>query len=149
VTRRLATAAVALAAVPLLATACGGGSAAEEETSPAVVVHVKGSDAVQVRLTSEAAEHIGVRTASVRSDGSRLRVIPYGALLYDPNGDTWTYTNPKPLVFQRADVHVARIAGGPFVRTTEPPAIRATCTSARWKTSGFGFVYVHVSPFGS
>lgn len=120
--RRLVVAAAALAALPLLATACGGGSAATEETSPAVIVHLKGSDVVQVRLTSEAAEHIGVRTASVRSDGTGgLRVIPYRALLYDPDGKTWTYTNPKPLVFQRANIHVARIAGASVVLTKGPP----------------------------
>jgi hypothetical protein len=50
--------------------------------------------------------------------------------------------------------------GGPAVTTRVPravpwsgtpitPSIRATSMSARWKTSGFGLVYVHVPPSGS
>ena len=30
--------------------------------------------------------------------------IPYAAVLYDPTGDTWAYTNPEPLVFVRAPI---------------------------------------------
>ena len=32
-------------------------------------------------------------------------------MLYDPDGDTWTYTSPKPLVFVRAPIDVDRIDG--------------------------------------
>ena len=34
------------------------------------------------------------------SDGRNVtrKVIPYGALMYDTKGDTWTFTSPKPLV---------------------------------------------------
>jgi hypothetical protein len=117
---RLAAAAL-LAGVSLAGTACGGG--ADDETGqPAVIEHVKGSNAERVRLTAEAAKRIGIRTAAVRSAGTGRLEIPYAALLYDPDGGTWTYTNPAPLVFQRHDIHVARIDGGSVLLSQGPPA---------------------------
>jgi hypothetical protein len=114
-------AAALLLAVPALAAGCGGSGAEEESAPPAVVEHVKGSDAVRVRVTAEAAKRLGIATTAVRDTGGRL-VIPYDALLYDPNGETWTYTNPAPLVYQRADVEVARIAGTSAVLSKGPAA---------------------------
>ena len=43
-------------------------------------------------------------------------------MLYDPDGGTWTYTSPNPLVYQRADIRVARIEGVSAVLTRGPPA---------------------------
>jgi hypothetical protein len=116
-------AALALVVLPLLATACGG-SAEDETPVPAVVQHVKGSNIERVRLTAEAARHLGIQTTPVRSDGgdSGRLVIPYDAVLYDPDGNTWTYTNPTPLVFQRHDIRVARIEGTSAVLSKGPTA---------------------------
>ena len=87
-------------AVSLLVTACGGG--AERGTrEPAIVEQVEGKNVMRVTLTPEAAKRLGVQTVAVRSAGKSAdrTVIPYAAVLYDPNGDTWTYTSPRPLVF--------------------------------------------------
>lgn len=124
---RWLVAVMVLLAVPLLATACGGKAREEEVNKPAVTERVKGTDVVRITLTAQAAKRLGVQTAKVRSDGSRT-VIPYGAVLYDPNGDTWTYTNPKPLVFQRADISVARVDGNSAILTTGPPVGTAIVT---------------------
>jgi multidrug efflux pump subunit AcrA (membrane-fusion protein) len=120
--RRLAL--LALLPVTLAASGCGGGSGADSETArPAVIEHVKGSNADRVRLTAEAARRIGVRTALVHGVGSGAGVvIPYAALLYDPDGNTWTYTSPKPLVFERRDITVARIDGNTVVLSRGPKA---------------------------
>ena len=107
--------------VALATTGCGGGSADEETARPAVIEHVKGSNAERVRLTAEAARRIGVRTAVVRR-AQRGVVIPYTALLYDPKGDTWTYTSPTPLVFQRQNIKVARIDGNSVLLSKGPRA---------------------------
>jgi hypothetical protein len=113
--RRLAL--LVLLPATLAATGCGGGSGADSETAyPAVIEHVKGSNAERVRLTAEAARRIGIRTAVVHRVGSGTDVaIPYAALLYDPDGNTWTYTSPKPLVFERRNISVARIDGNTVV----------------------------------
>ena len=113
--------AAVLLVVPLLLTACGGTAGEEATTKPAVEQHVKGTDITRVTLTAEAAKRIDIHTATVRSDRTGTRtVIPYAAVLYDPNGATWTYTSPKPLVFQREDISVARIDGNSAVLTKGP-----------------------------
>ena len=98
--------------------------AAEEETEGgsdlATVEPVEGSDVARVMLTEEAAERIDIQTAAVehgpRSDVS----IPYAAVLYDPAGDTWTYTSPEELVFVRAPIDVFRIDGDRAVLAKGP-----------------------------
>ena len=120
-------AAVLVLLVPLLVTACGGTSGEEATTPPAVTEHVKGTDIIRVTLTAEAAKRLGVETTKVRSDGGRA-VIPYAAVLYDPNGETWTYTNPKPLVFEREDISVARFDGNSAILSKGPPIGTAIVT---------------------
>jgi hypothetical protein len=84
---------------------------------------VKGSDVIRVTMTAEAAKRVGVETVEVRSDpsGASRTVIPYDAVLYDPTGETWTYTSPKPLVYERADINVVRIDGDSAILDQGPP----------------------------
>jgi hypothetical protein len=112
-----------LLALSLLAAGCGGSGGEEEGQPPAATEQVKGSDAVRVVMTPEAAKRIGVKLTAVTSDpadGGRA-VIPYGAVLYDPDGTTWTYTSPKPNVFQREDIEIAHIAGNSAFLAKGPP----------------------------
>lgn len=113
----------ALLAVPLLLAACGGTANDGAGVEPATVEQVKGKDITRVKLTAETARLLGVRTERVRSDGAGSRtVIPYDAVLYDPDGRAWTYTSPNALVYQRADIRVARIDGVSAILTRGPPA---------------------------
>lgn len=125
--RRWLGAVLLLLVVPLLATACGGAAGEQAVTEPAVSEQVKGTDVIRVTLTAQAAKRLGVETVKVRSDGGRT-VIPYAAVLYDPNGETWTYTSPKPFVFQRADVGIDRVDGGFAILTKGPPIGTAVVT---------------------
>ena len=43
--------------------------------------------------------------------GTSRKVIPYAAVIYDVNGDTWVYTNLEPLVFIRESVSIDYIEG--------------------------------------
>jgi hypothetical protein len=43
--------------------------------------------------------------------GAPQKVIPYSAVFYDAQGNTWTYTNPEPLVFVRQLIDVEHIEG--------------------------------------
>ena len=83
------------------------GSAGHEE--PAHVEHREGSDIARLTLTSKAASRIDVQTAAVETGRQGLQVVPYGALLYDPQGGTWVYTSPEALVFERVAVTVSSI----------------------------------------
>ena len=112
---------LALLPLALAASGCGSSGSDSESPSPAVIEHPKGSGIERVRLTAQAARRIGIRTAVVqRVESSAGVTIPYAALLYDPDGKTWTYTNPAPLVFQRETIRVARIEGDTVVLSRGP-----------------------------
>jgi hypothetical protein len=42
-------------------------------------------------------------------------------VLYDENGDTWTFTSPEPLTFVRQRIDIDRIAGDRVVLLEGPP----------------------------
>jgi hypothetical protein len=100
--------ALILGALTLALAACTQVEESESTYSPTLVEPVKGQDDIQrVTFTAEAARRAGVRTSTVRASGGRTS-IPYAALIYNEDGDTYTYVSPKPLV-------VDRIAGGRVV----------------------------------
>ena len=55
-------------------------------------------------------QHVQVRISHPES-GAPGKVIPYAAVLYDTHGNTWTYTNPEPLVFVRQPIDIEHIEG--------------------------------------
>jgi hypothetical protein len=121
--RRPGLVAVLVALVCLLP-ACKS-TAAEEEAGGsdlATVEPVEGSDVSTVTLTEEAAQRIDVRTEQVDSSRGHELAIPYAAVLYDPAGDTWTYTSPESFVYVRAPIEVDRIVGDRAYLSDGPPA---------------------------
>jgi hypothetical protein len=108
---RRANGVIALGLVGLVLTvsACGGSSDSPAPPEPAKITKLAGGGD-QITLTADAARRIDVKTTAAESDGGNT-VIPYSAVLYDPDGAAWTYTSPKPLVFVRADITVDRIDG--------------------------------------
>jgi len=92
-----------------LLSACGARSSdseVPEEAAPAKVEHLKGVDPTRVTLTADAAKRLDIQTAPAQGDA-----IPYAAVLYDMEGNTWVYTNPEPLIFVRSPVTVDHIEG--------------------------------------
>jgi hypothetical protein len=108
--------ALALAVLPACRTAAEEGAGTSDL---ATVEPIDGSDVAKVTLSQEAADRIDVATAPVAADGAH-ETIPYAAVLYDPSGDTWTYTNPEPLVFVRAPIRVLRITGDTAILAAGP-----------------------------
>jgi hypothetical protein len=104
----------------LLGAGCGGESEEVAADEPAMVEAIEGTDLSRVVLTSRAAQRIGVRTAPTRGASGNRTVIPYDAVLYDPNGATWTYTSPQHLVFVRKDITVDRIDGERAILSAGP-----------------------------
>jgi hypothetical protein len=109
--------AVAVAAAALAA--CGGSSSGEGGSEPATVEPIKGTDRNTVTLTAQAAKRLGIQTALVRQQGAKT-TVPYGAVVYNADGSTFTYTSPKPRVYVRAPITVARIAGGEAILAKGP-----------------------------
>lgn len=87
-------------------------TAVEPYTKEAVV---GGDGLYRVKLAESAVKRLDLKTVLVRemrsNSGAILKVIPYGGLIYDLKGDTWTYTSPEPLHYVRERVHVDYIDG--------------------------------------
>jgi hypothetical protein len=100
-------------------------SAVESESEPAHVEPIEGSELSRVTLSEKAAQRLNIQTAQIRDEqvGETTRqVIPYSALIYDPSGATWAYTNPEPLVYVRESITVDTIQGDLVVLSAGPPS---------------------------
>ena len=113
----LLTAAVAVSLV-----ACTPTSEDAAGRPAATVQRVAGSAQARVTLTAEAARHLGVETERARPASERRVFVPYAAVLYDPAGRTWVYTNPEPLVFVRQVIDVDDIRGSWALVNSGPAA---------------------------
>jgi hypothetical protein len=107
--------------------ACETAAETDSGEEAATVDPIKGTDVNRVTLTKEAAEHLGVETASVERVGRR-EVVPDSAVIYDADGKTFTYSSPKPLTFVRHGITVARIDGKKAILKKGPPAGTAVVT---------------------
>jgi hypothetical protein len=110
---------------------------AEEEggEEAAAVEPIKGTDVNRVTLSKEAAERLGIETVSIQRVGGR-EVVPDAAVVYDPEGGTFTYSSPKSLTFVRHAITVDHIAGTKAVLTKGPPAGTAVVTVGSQELSG-------------
>ena len=95
-----------VAVTALSLAACGPRSVTTEKIEPSMLEEIDGSELKRVILTEKAAERIGVQKVPV--DGL---VVPYSAVIYDVEGNTWIYTNPEPLTFVRSQIVIDRIEG--------------------------------------
>jgi hypothetical protein len=114
---------ILLIAVALLA-ACSGPAEEESEVDPAEVVAEPG-EFNRVVLTERAAERLGIETAPIReeqADGAERLVVPYSAVIYGLNGETWVYTNIGALTYRRESIMVDYIEGDTAVLLDGPPA---------------------------
>jgi hypothetical protein len=109
------TAALLLLAVLPVAGCQSGEEEAAAADEPAKVEPVEGSDDLfQVTLTEEAAERIDLQTAVVRTEGDgagQRTIVPYSAIVYETDGETWVYTSTADLSFVREHVEVLEIEG--------------------------------------
>ena len=90
----------------VLLSACGPKTSTAEFVPPSKLEKIEGSDLSKVILTEKAAERIGVET--VLASGNE---VPYAAVIYDIEGNTWVYTQPEPLTFVRVPIVIENIEG--------------------------------------
>jgi hypothetical protein len=98
---------IAILIIASLLSACAPKSEKVEKIEPFQLEVIEGSDFQRVILTEKAAQRLDIQTAPVGAGN----VIPYAAVLYGLNGETWTYTNPEPLVFVRQPIVIDHIEG--------------------------------------
>ena len=117
-------------AVVLIAAALGlagcsetaSGSPVDGKVIPAKIEAIPDQDVKKVTFTEQAAQRIGVETGAIAvapasllpagaTPSPSMTVVPYSAIIYDPNGVTWVYTVPEPLTYVRAKVVVETVGG--------------------------------------
>lgn len=119
-----------IAALQLLA--CAARPIGEEgEEKFAKVEPVEGTEVSSVTLTADAAQRLDIQEAQIHDEqinGKPRKVIPYAAVLYDPEGTTWAFTNPEPLVYVRQPIKIDYIEGDRAVLSDGPPSGTAVVT---------------------
>ena len=144
---RAACAGLVLIAGVASLSACGEASSGYDyETAshhePAKLEPIKGTDVNRVMLDAEGAERIGLQTAPIRQDGQQT-VIPYGAVIYDADGETFTYTAPEPLTFVRQNIAIDHVDGDSVMLSSGPPAGTEVVTVGAAEVYGTEFEVAH------
>jgi hypothetical protein len=106
----------------LLLSSCGEPVSEEHVVAepPATVEEVQDTEIPRVTLTERAAERVDLQTAPVETIGDRL-VVPFSAVMVDPDGAFWVYTNTESLVFLRHEITIDREEGDQTFLTAGPP----------------------------
>ncbi len=134
---KLTAAILAIAAAGSLS-ACKEVEKAEKvHYEPAKVTPIKGDPDERkiVTLTKEGADRIVLRTGRVTGKGHDLS-IPYASLLYEKNGGTYVYANPKGLIFVPTHVEVDRVVGNRVLLKHGPPAGTKVVTQGAQQVHG-------------
>jgi hypothetical protein len=120
----LRAAAVVCAVLVLAACKTVEEEAPETGVEPAAVEPVQGSGGLsKVSLTESAVERLALETVEVSAGGAAGGTqIPYSALMYDADGNTWAYVEVSPRVYLREAITVSEIRGD-VVSLTAGPAL--------------------------
>jgi hypothetical protein len=119
--------AAALVTSVLLLAACQQPQAAKHVEHPAEVKKIEGMEMSRLTLSEKAIQRLDLKTDRVReqrvsrSDSPR-KVVPYGSLIYDPQGQAWIYTSPQDRIFVRHKVDVDYIERDAAILKDGPPA---------------------------
>ena len=84
---------------------------------PAKVEAIEGTEFSRLTLTEKAAQRLDIQVAEVADN-----TVPYAAVLYGLDGETFVYTNLEPLTYVRAPIVVDHIEGDLAVLVEGPPS---------------------------
>lgn len=127
--------------------ACGEASSGYDyETAshhePAKLEPIEGTDVQRVIFDAEGAKRAGLQTAAVRQNGQET-VIPFSAVIYDAEGNTYAYTAPDPLTFVRQEIEIDRMDGDSAVLSDGPSAGTEVVTTGTALVYGTEFEVAH------
>jgi hypothetical protein len=97
---------------------CGNSS----DAAPAGEVEGVTGNPLEVTVSARAAERLGIQTTEVKGTLAGRTSVPYAAVLYDAQGDTWVYATSAQDVFVRTQVRVDRIDGDVALLLDGPPS---------------------------
>ena len=140
---------VAMIGAVLLVSGCKVDQIADKH-HPAKLEETDQKGIMRITLEARAVERIGLQTTQVLEqtvtvDGNTAlrKVVPYGAIMYDTKGETWTFTNPQPLVYVRHRVVVEDVEGDRVILSEGPPAGTAVVTVGAAELMGAEHKYGH------
>jgi hypothetical protein len=109
-------------------------AATTSKPKAAVAEAIEGSDVKKLTFTEKAVERLDIQVAEVADNA-----IPYAAVLYGLDGETFVYTNPEPLVYIRAPIVVDHIEGDQAILADGPPAGTSVVTVGGAELIGLEF----------
>jgi hypothetical protein len=123
---RAACAGLVLIAGVMSLSACGAASSGYDyETAshhdPAELEPIKGTDVHRVVIDAEGVERAGIQTAPIRQNGQGT-VMPHSAVIFDADGETFTYTSPEPRTYVRQKIVIDHVDGDNVMLSDGPPA---------------------------
>ena len=144
---RAACAGLVLIAGVVSLSACGEASSGYDyETAshhdPAELEPLKGTDVHRVTIDAEGVERAGIQTAPIRQNNQET-VIPYDAVIYGADGNTYTYTAPDPLTYVRQEIDIDHVAGDSVMLSDGPPAGTEVVTVGAAEVYGTEFEVAH------
>jgi hypothetical protein len=104
--------------------ACSGVVAEAVKIEPAMVEAIDGSEFQKLTLTDRAVERLAIETHPVEEmqmNGAKAMTVPYAAIIYGLNGETWVYTQTAVGTYVREAITVDYIQDGMVVLIDGPP----------------------------
>jgi hypothetical protein len=139
---RIACASLVLISAGVSLFACSDSLETASHYEPARLEPIKGTEVKRVEFSAEGAKRVGLQTAEIRANGQR-KVIPYAAVIYDPEGNTYTYTSSERLTFVRQEIEIDRVNGDRVVLSEGPPAGTEVVTVGAAEVYGTEFEVAH------
>jgi hypothetical protein len=107
---------------------------------------IPGSELNRLTLSAKAAGRLDIQAGQVaerqvtRAGTTSLRkVVPYSAVLYDSNSNTWVYTNPQPFVYVRQSIKIDYFDGDHAIILDGPDVGTAVVTAGAAELFGTEF----------
>jgi hypothetical protein len=104
-----------------VSSASGASPAAPAAEQPATLKEAPDGGPGVVRLSEAAQQRLDIKTTAVAASGSGL-VIPYGAVVYQPDGTSWAYVEFAPRTYQRQAIGIQAVTGDQVQLTSGPAA---------------------------
>jgi hypothetical protein len=144
---RAACAGLVLIAGVVSLSACGEASSGYDyETAshhdPAELEPIKGTDVSRVTIDAAGVKRAGIQTAPIHQNGQGM-VMPHSAVIYDADGETFTYTVPEPRTYVRQKIVIDDVVGDSVMLSDGPPAGTEVVTVGAALVYGSEFEVAH------
>ena len=144
---RAAYAGLVLIACVVSLSACGEASSGYDyETAshhdPAELEPLKGKDVSRVVIDAEGVKRAGIQTAPIHQNGQGT-VMPHSAVIFDADGETFTYTVPEPRTYVRQKIVIDHVDGDSVMLSDGPPAGTEVVTVGAALVYGSEFEVAH------